>query len=104
MKTDSKFIPIIDNGLLINHRELLHSDRAEGVDFRCRNVIVSCFFFFFYLCRDVFSCAACGVVDKPSRKMQLEVFLSCSSSSHWTVKVKVRCTVNAVKVLFQSFC
>ncbi|XP_060777003.1 DNA repair-scaffolding protein isoform X7 [Neoarius graeffei] len=38
----------------------------------------------------VFLCAACGVVDKPSRKMQLEVFLSCPSSTRWTIKVKAR--------------
>ncbi|XP_047015935.1 DNA repair-scaffolding protein isoform X2 [Ictalurus punctatus] len=39
---------------------------------------------------DVFSCVVCGVVDKPSRKMQLEVFLSCPSSRPWTVKVKLQ--------------
>ncbi|KAI5620397.1 DNA repair-scaffolding protein [Silurus asotus] len=39
-------------------------------------------------CRDVFSCVACGLVDKPCRKMQLEVFLNCPPSSHWTVKIK----------------
>ncbi|TSL82585.1 Microtubule-associated protein RP/EB family member 2 [Bagarius yarrelli] len=38
--------------------------------------------------QDVFSCASCGVVDKPSKKMQLEVFLSCDSACHGTVKVK----------------
>ncbi|GAA6091815.1 DNA repair-scaffolding protein isoform X2 [Tachysurus ichikawai] len=50
--------------------------------------------------QDVFSCAACGVVDKPSRKMQLEVFLSCSSSSHWTVKVKLQ--QNSIMSLLDS--
>ncbi|MCI4374312.1 hypothetical protein PGIGA_G00004850 [Pangasianodon gigas] len=49
---------------------------------------------------DVFSCVACGVVDKPSRKMQLEVFLSCPSSSHWTVKVKLQ--QNSIMSLLNS--
>jgi len=30
-------------------------------------------------------------MDEATIKMQLEVFLSCSSLSHCTVKVKVRC-------------
>ncbi|KAK3571999.1 hypothetical protein QTP86_021333 [Hemibagrus guttatus] len=50
--------------------------------------------------QDVFSCAVCGVVDKPSRKMQLEVFLSCSSSSRWTVKVKLQ--QNSIMSLLNS--
>ncbi|KAF7708342.1 DNA repair-scaffolding protein isoform X2 [Silurus meridionalis] len=39
---------------------------------------------------DVYSCVACGLVDKPCKKMQLEVFLSCPPSSHWTVKIKLQ--------------
>ncbi|XP_058620832.1 DNA repair-scaffolding protein isoform X2 [Onychostoma macrolepis] len=36
-----------------------------------------------------FLCLACGaVMDEPTTKMQLEVFLSCSSLSHCTVKIK----------------
>ncbi|KAF5903934.1 DNA repair-scaffolding protein isoform X1, partial [Clarias magur] len=38
--------------------------------------------------QDVFLCVACGVADNPCRRMQLEVFLSCPSPSHWTVRVK----------------
>lgn len=38
-----------------------------------------------------FVCLACGaVMDEPTTKMQLEVFLSCSSLSHCTVKVKLQ--------------
>uniref|UniRef100_A0A8C1C632 DUF4503 domain-containing protein n=1 Tax=Cyprinus carpio carpio TaxID=630221 RepID=A0A8C1C632_CYPCA len=38
-----------------------------------------------------FLCLACGaVVDEPTTKMQLEVFLSCSSLSHCTVKIKLQ--------------
>ncbi|KAF4087496.1 hypothetical protein AMELA_G00071370 [Ameiurus melas] len=49
---------------------------------------------------DVFSCVACGVVDKPSRKMQLEVFLSCPSSRPWTVKLKLQ--QNSIMSLLNS--
>ncbi|XP_053466154.1 DNA repair-scaffolding protein isoform X2 [Ictalurus furcatus] len=49
---------------------------------------------------DVFSCVVCGVVDKPSRKMQLEVFLSCPSSRPWTVKVKLQ--QNSIMSLLNS--
>ncbi|XP_016146898.1 DNA repair-scaffolding protein-like [Sinocyclocheilus grahami] len=36
-----------------------------------------------------FVCLACGaVMDEPIVKMQLEVFLSCSSLSHCTIKIK----------------
>ncbi|XP_060776997.1 DNA repair-scaffolding protein isoform X2 [Neoarius graeffei] len=48
----------------------------------------------------VFLCAACGVVDKPSRKMQLEVFLSCPSSTRWTIKVKLQ--QNSIMSLLDS--
>lgn len=42
--------------------------------------------------RKRFLCLACGaVMDEPTTKMQLEVFLSCSSLSHCSVKIKVRC-------------
>ncbi|XP_059381052.1 DNA repair-scaffolding protein isoform X1 [Carassius carassius] len=38
-----------------------------------------------------FLCLACGaVVDEPTTKMQLEVFLSCSSLSHCTIKIKLQ--------------
>ncbi|XP_058620833.1 DNA repair-scaffolding protein isoform X3 [Onychostoma macrolepis] len=38
-----------------------------------------------------FLCLACGaVMDEPTTKMQLEVFLSCSSLSHCTVKIKLQ--------------
>lgn len=38
-----------------------------------------------------FICLVCGaVMDEPSTKMQLEVFLSCSSLSHCTVKIKLQ--------------
>uniref|UniRef100_A0A673LL14 DUF4503 domain-containing protein n=1 Tax=Sinocyclocheilus rhinocerous TaxID=307959 RepID=A0A673LL14_9TELE len=41
--------------------------------------------------RKGFLCLACGaVMDEPTTKMELEVFLSCSSLSHCTVKIKVR--------------
>ncbi|XP_016398848.1 DNA repair-scaffolding protein isoform X1 [Sinocyclocheilus rhinocerous] len=38
-----------------------------------------------------FLCLACGaVMDEPTTKMELEVFLSCSSLSHCTVKIKLQ--------------
>ncbi|XP_026872745.2 DNA repair-scaffolding protein isoform X1 [Electrophorus electricus] len=40
--------------------------------------------------QEVFLCAECGVVDKPTTKMQLEVFLSCPSLTHSTVKIKLQ--------------
>ncbi|KAM9487833.1 DNA repair-scaffolding protein isoform 2-T2 [Clarias gariepinus] len=50
--------------------------------------------------QDVFLCVACGVVDKPRQKMQLEVFLSCPSPSHWTVRVKLQ--QNSIMSLLNS--
>ncbi|XP_066538610.1 DNA repair-scaffolding protein isoform X2 [Hoplias malabaricus] len=38
--------------------------------------------------QDALLCVSCGAVDKPTTKMQLEVFVSCPSMSHCTVKVK----------------
>lgn len=72
---------------------------SEGVDSQHwnHNLLSSC------LSRDVFSCAECGLVDKPQRKMQLEVFLSCPSSVPWTVKVKVRFTCQIGRCLLFFF-
>ncbi len=55
--------------------------------------------------RKGFLCLACGaVMDEPSTKMQLEVFLSCSSLSHCTVKIKVRCFQMLYVESFHSHC
>ncbi|XP_076826415.1 DNA repair-scaffolding protein [Brachyhypopomus gauderio] len=39
---------------------------------------------------DAFLCVSCGAVDKPTTKMQLEVFLSCPSLRDGTAKVKLQ--------------
>ncbi|KAG9275793.1 DNA repair-scaffolding protein [Astyanax mexicanus] len=39
--------------------------------------------------QEAFLCVECGAVDKPTQKMQLEVFLSCPSLSECTVKLKL---------------
>ncbi|KAL7886878.1 hypothetical protein AOLI_G00045990 [Acnodon oligacanthus] len=40
--------------------------------------------------QEAFLCATCGAVDKPTMKMQLEVFVSCPLLNHCTVKVKLQ--------------
>ncbi|XP_056306197.1 DNA repair-scaffolding protein [Danio aesculapii] len=48
-----------------------------------------------------FFCLVCGaVMDEPNTKMQLEVFLSCSSLSHCTIKIKLQ--QNTIKSLLSS--
>ncbi|XP_072536352.1 DNA repair-scaffolding protein [Salminus brasiliensis] len=39
--------------------------------------------------QEAFLCVTCGALDKPTKQMQLEVFLSCPLLSHCTVKVKL---------------